>query len=272
MMKETIITSRDNQLARRARSVREGKIQGQIFIEGLRLSQEAARAALVIDNVICTAAFAQDERGAQLFSLLGKGRERVALVSENVFRSLSDTKTPQGIIMLAARPHTGRAALERKTTDAPLLVVLHQLNNPSNAGAILRAGEAAGATGAIATEGTTDLFSPKALRGAMGSTFRLPLWIGASFNDVLSWCRRHAIRTIGSDIRATQPHTATDWTKPSALVVGAEAEGLQPAEAAALDEKVRIPMRAPVESLNVAVASAIVLYEAERQRTAGSRQ
>lgn len=265
-MTDTIITSRDNQLVRRARAVREGRVEGQIFIEGLRLSTEAVSAALAIERVICTEAFTRDERGARLLSLLGKARGRLALVSESIFSSLSDTKTPQGVIILAARPHTGRAALERLPAATPLLVVIHQLNNPSNAGAILRTAEAAGATGAITTEGTADIFSPKALRGAMGSSFRLPLWTSAGFDEILSWCRQRSIRTVGSDLRATHTHTSIDWTKASALVVGAEASGLRSAEAAALDERVRIPMRPPVESLNVAVASAVVLYEAARQR------
>jgi TrmH family RNA methyltransferase len=270
-MSDAIITSRDNQLVRRARAAREGRTQGQIFIEGLRLSTEAARASLSIDNVICTVAFARDGRAAKLFSLLGKAGERLALVSESIFSSLSDTKTPQGIIILAARPHTGRAALERLPAATPLLVVMHRLNNPSNAGAILRTAEAAGATGAITTEGTADIFSPKALRGAMGSSFRLPLWTGASFDEFLGWCRQHAVRTVGSDLRATQTHASIDWTRASALVVGAEASGLGSAEAEALDERIRIPMHPPVESLNVAVASAVILYEAARQRDASGR-
>lgn len=271
-MKDTIITSRDNAHARRARAVREGRVQGQIFIEGLRLSEEAARAQLVIDDVICTEKFAHDERGRYFFPLLGKARERVSLVSEGVFSSLSDTKSPQGIIILAARPHTGRAALEQRMTGTPLLIIMHQLNNPSNAGAILRTAEAAGATGAVTTESTTDLFSPKALRGAMGSSFRLPLWTGASFEEILGWCKRRGIRVIGSDLRATLSYTEMDWTQASALVVGAESVGLKSAESAAVDERVRIPMRPPVESLNVAVASSIMLYEAARQRDAATRR
>jgi TrmH family RNA methyltransferase len=270
-MKETIITSRDNTLARRARAVREGRVEGQIFIEGLRLSEEAARASLVIESVLCTENFAHDERGARLFPLLGKARSRITLVSEGVFSSLSDTKSPQGIIILAARPHGGQAALEQRmtrTTTRPLLVIMHMLNNPSNAGAILRTAEAAGATGAVVTEGATDIFSPKALRGAMGSSFRLPLWTKANFEEVLSWCRRRGIITIGSHLRATRTHTEIDWTRPSALVVGAESIGLREAEAAATEERVKIPMRAPVESLNVAVAGSVILYEAARQRDA----
>lgn len=272
MIKETIITSRDNQLARRARAVREGRIQGQIFIEGLRLAEEAARAALVIDSVICTEQFAQDERGAQLFPLLGKTRGRVTLVSQSVFASLSDTKSPQGIILLAGRPHTGRAALEQQTTATPLIVVMHELNNPSNAGAILRTALAAGATGAATTTGTADIFSPRALRGAMGASFRLPLWTGATFAELVGWCKRFGLRTVAADLRATHKHTEEDWTKPTALFVGSEANGLRSDEAATLDERVRIPMRPPVESLNVAVATSVMLYEAERQRALGSKQ
>ncbi|HEX8493265.1 MAG TPA: RNA methyltransferase [Pyrinomonadaceae bacterium] len=270
-MKE-VITSRDNQLARRARAVREGRVQGQIFIEGLRLSLEAARASLAIDSVICTERFARDERGARLFPLLGKTIERISLVSEAVFASLSDTKSPQGVVILAARPHTGRAALEQAIANTPLFVIMHQLNNPSNAGAILRTAEAAGATGAATTHGTTDLFSPKALRGAMGSSFRLPLWIDANFEELIGWCKRRGIQIIGTDLRAERTHTEIDWTHPSALVVGSEAIGIKPVEAAATDERVRIPMRAPVESLNVAVATSILLYEAERQRTVSGWQ
>jgi TrmH family RNA methyltransferase len=270
-MNKTIITSRDNQLARRARAVREGRVQGQIFIEGLRLGVEAARAALALESVICTERFADDERGARLFPLLGKARERIALVSEGVFASLSDTKAPQGIIILAARPHTGRAALEQKTAQPPLFIIMHQLNNPSNAGAILRSAEAAGASGAITTVGTTDLFSPKALRGAMGSSLRLPLWTEASFEEVLNWCKRRGISIVGSDLRAARVHTEIDWTRACALLVGAEAAGLSQRETDAVDERVRIPMRPPVESLNVAVASSVLLFEAARQRMAGNQ-
>ena len=143
---------------------------------------------------------------------------------------------------------------------------MHGINNPANAGAILRTAEAAGATGAVTTHGSTDLFSPKALRGAMGSSFRLPLWTGAEFSEALSWCAERGIRTVSADAVAGRSHTEIDWTRARALIVGAEATGLDAGEIAAADEAVRIPMRPPVESLNLAVATAVVLYEAARQR------
>jgi TrmH family RNA methyltransferase len=152
--------------------------------------------------------------------------------------------------------------------QVPLIVVMHGISNPSNAGAILRTAEAAGATGAITTHGSTDLFSPKALRGAMGSSLRLPLWTGAEFAEIIHWCAHRSVRTVCADVRAARSHTEIDWTVPRALILGGETAGLGAGERAAADEALRIPMRAPVESLNVAVAGAIVLYEAARQRTA----
>ena len=265
-MSESIITSRDNAQVRRVRAAREGKIEDRIFIEGLRLSAEVARSGLGIDNIICTEKFAQDERGAELLAHLGRARQPLTLVSERVFSSLSDTKSPQGIVILAERPETGQSVVEQKSESRSLFVVMHQLNNPSNAGAILRTAEASGATAVVATRETTNLFAPKALRAAMGSTLRLALWTGVHFAEILSWCRGRGVRTIGADVRADRRHTEIDWTGPCALIVGSEASGLTRSETAMLDERVRIPMRAPVESLNVAVAASVLLYEAARQK------
>ncbi|MDT4895237.1 MAG: methyltransferase, TrmH family [Acidobacteriota bacterium] len=271
-MSEKTITSRDNALVKHARAVRDGKDARQIFVEGLRLCEEAQQALSVDDikEVIYTERIAQDERGLRLLEALKISGKRTASVSESVFASISDTKTPQGIVLLASRPRTERSALIKSADGVPLIIILHRINNPANAGAILRTAEAAGASAAILTEGTSDIFSPKALRGAMGSSFRLPLWTGASFKAALAWCQEQGISTISASLRARHLHTEIDWTQPSALVVGAESSGLTTAEIAQADQALRIPMRSPVESLNVGAAAAIVLYEAARQRKVGS--
>ncbi len=271
-MSENVITSRDNERVRRARTVREGKAADEIFIEGVRLCEEAASAKLLINEAFHTLEILRDERGARLLDGLEKGGARATVVSEKVFVSLSDTKTPQGIVVIAARPQTGASVLEQALKNDSLIVILHRLNNPSNAGAILRTAEAAGAAGIISTAGTTDLFSAKALRGAMGSSFRLPVWEGTEFTEALKWCNARGLSTICADVRASRSHTQFDWTQPRALIVGAEASGLSDDELAQADEALKVPMRPPVESLNVAVAAAIILYEAARQRAVGSRQ
>ncbi|MBX5477526.1 MAG: RNA methyltransferase [Pyrinomonas methylaliphatogenes] len=272
-----LITSRNNERLKLARAVRDGRERDLIFIEGARLCEEALRSETRIEELLVAESTLADERIAKLIAKLRARGPQMRIVRDDIFASVADTATPQGIILLARRPQTDRHEFERclaarneARSDVPLIVILHRLNNPLNAGAIARTSEAAGAIGLIATQGTTDLLSPKALRGAMGSSLRLPIWTGARLDEALAWCRTHAIRTVALDPRAEVSHTEFDWRAPCAILLGAEAEGLSADERRATDERVRIPMRPPVESLNVAVAAGIVLYEAVRQRGFGS--
>lgn len=261
-----MITSRQNPLAQRARAVRDRGAGGLVFVEGLRLCEEAARSGLRVEDVMYTARLATDERGTRLLDELRGSNARLAEVSEGVLDAVADTKSPQGIVLLAQRPANDRDSFEQSHAGEPLIVVLHRINNPSNAGAMLRVAEAAGASGVITTRGSTDLLSPKSLRSAMGSAFRLPLWSGASFDEVMSWCRERSIETVSTDLIAQRTHTEHDWRGARAVICGAEAGGLSGAEIAQTDARVRVPMCASVESLNVAVALGVVLYEAARQR------
>jgi RNA methyltransferase, TrmH family len=261
-----IITSRDNSLLRQARAVRDGKIDDPIFIEGLRLCEEALRSNLSIQAVIFSEEIARKDRAADVIAELEQKAERSAAVSEKLLESISYTKTPQGIIVLAQRPDARKQRLANAMSDNPLLVVLHRLNNPVNVGAILRSAEAAGATGAIATATTSDPFSPKALRGAMGSAFRLPLWIGPTYLEVLQWCEQAHISTVCAATSGNISYTEGDWTVASSFIFGPESAGLTEDEIAAAGQVVKIPMQGEVESLNVSVAAGILLYEAARQR------
>lgn len=265
------ITSRHNPLAQRARAVRDDGAGGLVFVEGLRLCEEAAGSRLPVEDVLFTGRFASEERGALLLSELSRRGARLAEVSEGVLDSVADTKSPQGVVALARRPATDAAAFARGLAPEPLVVVLHGVNNPANAGAAVRVAEASGASGVVATAGSADLLSPKALRSAMGSAFRLPLWSGASFAEVIDWCRARRVETVTTDLDAERAHTEHDWRGARAIICGAEARGLTSEEIALADARVRIPMRAPVESLNVAVALGIVLYEAARQRGFGAK-
>lgn len=269
-----MITSRHNSRLQFARRVRDGREKDFIFIEGLRLCEEAARTGLSIEEVFFTENITRDDRGATMLEELSCGTSRATTpwqVREDILAGVSDTKNSQGLIIIARRPECTRQSFADLLPAGPLLlVVLHRINNPANAGALIRVAEAAGAGGAIATSGSTDLFSPKALRGAMGSSFRLPLWDNVEFQTVLDWCAGRNISTISTDLRADRVYTDIDWTTPVAIVLGPEAAGLSSAEVAATNLSVRIPMRPPVESLNVATALAVVCYEAERQRNTTS--
>jgi TrmH family RNA methyltransferase len=268
-MTKEAITNRKNPLVRLARATRDGREGGLVFAEGVRLCEEALRARVGLELVLHTRGLAEDARGAELLRNLRDACAAVHLVGEDVLDSVSDTKTPQGVVALARRPETGREVVER-AGGVPLVVVIHRANNPSNAGAMLRVAEAAGATAVVTTKGSTDLLSARALRGSMGSAFRLPLWTGPTLEEALAWCRGRGILTVATAADAPSSHTEPDWTLARAVVVGPEAGGLSAEEARAADESVRIPMREPVESLNVAVALAVVLYEAARQRGFGA--
>lgn len=259
------INSRRNPLAQRARAVRDGREKGLVFVEGVRLCEEALRASIEFEAVLYTRALTEGGRGAALVERLREVCRDTHGVSEDVLESVSDTKTPQGVVALGRRPPHGRATIEQ-APGVPLLVVMHRANNPSNVGAVLRVAEAAGATGVILTEGSTDPLSPKSLRGSMGSAFRLPLWAGPTLAEALRWCAARGVATVATAAGAPSLHTDIDWTTPRAVVVGPEAGGLSVEEVRAADGAVRIPMREPVESLNLATALAVLLYEAARQR------
>src|SRR5262245_12662093 len=205
------ITSRDNSLLRHARAVRDGKDTESIFVEGLRLCEEASRSNLSVEAVIYSEQIARKDRAGTLISELEKIAAKSASVSERLLASVSYTKTPQGIVLLASRPAMTEKEFARRQETSPLLVILHRINNPVNLGAILRTAEAAGATGAITTSGTTDVFSPKSLRGAMGAAFRLPVWAGADYAKAVDWCHKRRIQTICADAKATQNYTEVAW-------------------------------------------------------------
>ena len=146
------ITSRDNPLLRQARTVRDGKVDELIFVEGLRLCVEALRSELEIEAVIASEELIRKEKAAEAFAKLSQASRRVATVSEKLLESISYTKTPQGIVVLAHRPESSEQRLSVGLRNKPLIVLLHQINNPVNVGAILRTAEAAGTTGIITTK------------------------------------------------------------------------------------------------------------------------
>lgn len=265
-MTPTTITSRDNSLLRQARAVRDGKVDELIFVEGLRLCEEILRSGLEIEATIVSDELAQKAKVGPLLAELAVKSARTACVSEKLLESISYTKTPQGIVALASRPESSPDHLAANQPASPLIVVMHRINNPVNVGAIVRTAEAAGATGAIATQQTSDPFSPKSLRGAMGSAFRLPVWFGPSYEEALAWSSDRNLQTICATIKATRNHDEADWVKPSAIIMGPESDGLSEAEVSLAGDSVRIPMQGLAESLNVAVAAGVLLYEAARQR------
>ena len=184
-------------------------------------------------------------------------------LSSSVFASVSDTNAPQGLLAVAPRRV---AALEEVVAgDAPLLVLV-DVSDPGNAGTLVRAAEAAGCRGVLACGTTTDLFGPKTVRAAAGSIVRLSV---CETTDVATALGALADRTVvGSVVRGGVAPESVDLTGPVAVLVGSEAHGLAPEVVAGCDALVTIPMAGSVESINAAMAGAVLLFEAARQRRA----
>jgi TrmH family RNA methyltransferase len=249
-----IITSRDNAKLKLARAVRDGREAGLVFVEGVRLVDEAVRSSVEMTHIFVSTDHDLQRRFAESIEL--------HFVEPKIFRSIADTENPQGLIALVRRPS---GTLEEVATG--VTVLLHRVNNPSNLGAVVRTAEAAGVSGLITTTGSADAFSPKALRASMGSAFRLPIIEGIHFDDAITWARERGLVSTAADISGKLSYLDLDWTVSRLVVFGSEAHGLDDRELASIDEKILIPMENEVESLNLAVSSGIILFEAKRQRT-----
>jgi TrmH family RNA methyltransferase len=273
------ITSRQNPLVKRFRRVRAMGERQHVFLEGVRLIEDAINTGAHFESVAFTAELESSERGAALLESLRRVQCRGALVSKQVMEAIGDTRAPQGVAALVSRPYLDLDDLFGNSPD--LLVIADELQDPGNLGTIIRTAEATGANGVITTRYTVDPFNDKAIRASMGSALRLPIVTGASREDIVAHCRDHKIKMISTRANRGSAQgiledaaraeriklcVEIDMTVPIALVVGRESTGISETAQEEADEYVHIPMVSGVESLNVAVATAILLYEAARQR------
>jgi RNA methyltransferase, TrmH family len=263
------LTGRDNRRLVNARKVRDGKIERSIFIEGRRLTEEALRSDLAIEECFVADSFAESETGRPLLKAISQKTSSIAQVSDKLFGTIADTNHSQGIALIAGRPPSDVLPVETRLKSAvyktPIAVFLNEVNNPSNLGAIIRTGEAAGVAGIVISKNSADAFSPKALRAAMGSSFRIPIWAGAGFDEVVTWAGKRNLMLTAADAKADKAFTDADWKRPRLLIFGSEAHGLSKTELTNVDEIIRIPMENGVESLNLAVSAGIILFEAKRR-------
>ncbi len=255
-----MITSAKNERIKFARSVREGREAELVFVEGERLVDDCLKAGVEIEAGFCVTELW--ERYA------GRIGDALLEVSPEVMRSMSDTVTPQGIVALMRRPETKLDCLW-ETEGVPLVVALDRLQDPGNVGTLFRTSEAAGVTGIAVLEGTADPFSPKVLRSSMGSIVRVPLQVGLSGDDVVAEAKRRGLQVVAAAGEAQRSFRDVDWTRPTMLILGNEGRGVDPELLEACDVTIRIPMAGAVESLNVATAGAVLLFEAARQRESG---
>jgi RNA methyltransferase, TrmH family len=265
-----VITSPSNPAVRAARKLARpssrARADGRFLLEGPEGIRAALEAGHVPDSLLAT-----ERAAARHGGLVNQARQRgarVTLVAEPVLSALADTTSPQGLV--AVLPSVLRP-LEALPPSPRLVCVLAEVRDPGNAGTVLRAADAFGADAVVTTRGSVDLESPKAVRAAAGSLFHLPVTAGASWPELRAALRRRGLRLVGADPHADATLDQAPLAEPLALVLGNEAHGLPAQVAADLDLAVRIPLAGRAESLNLAAAAAVLLYETSR-RQAGRQE
>jgi len=262
MAKATLVTSASNPVLKEIRRAvaRGGRtIEGWMVAETFHLLEEALRSDLAVP-VVVAAEGVRSEVERHVRRLAGV---RVLVVSDSLLAKAGSTESAQGVIALVRPPEW---KLDQVFAGVPLVVVLDGVQDPGNAGAIMRAAEAFGASGALFLKGTVSPYHPKTIRAAAGSLFRLPFLAGLDAEAVQAALRQRKVCLYATDPRGDVPLARADLRGPVGLVIGSEAEGVR-MRLLEGSVKLRIPTRA-VESLNAAVAAGVVLYEAARQRTA----
>ncbi len=261
------ITSMDNQWIKKARSLltKKGRIRSGCFLlEGKKPLLEAITHGWVVKYLLFDGALQNEQPMVELQELAYAAGISTFYVAPGVFRQLVDTQTPQGVAGVIGIPDWTLGQVFRG--ERPLVLIVDGVQDPGNLGTLLRTALAAGAAGALLTKGTVDPYSPKTVRAAAGALLQLPVLLDLSLEEIMHTVAIHGIKVVVGDVAATRPHYGVDLTAGVAVMVGNEGQGVQKARLGPECELVKIPMPGPAQSLNVAVAAGIILFEAVRQR------
>lgn len=260
-----VITSGSNekvkQLRKLVKSSKERMEKGLYIVEGIRMFREIPD-SLLAEAYISEGAFEKYETDSSLALC------DCHVLSDSVFQSVSDTKSPQGILaVVRRRTYTFEdiCGCAFDLDKRPFILIAERLQDPGNLGTIIRSAEAAGVTGIMLSNGCADIYNPKTVRSTMGSLFRMPVYVSENLIEDINLLHKNNIKIYGAHLKGESMYEA-DFTKPSAFLIGNEGNGLSEDIAAAADELIYIPMKGGVESLNAAVSASVICYEVLRQR------
>ena len=235
------------------------KEEGVFLVEGSKMFLEAPNGR-IREIYVSESFFATDECKEKMEKL---GYETV---SSEIFKKISDTMTPQGILCVVEREEKSFEDLFQK--ENPTVRVLEDVQDPGNLGTILRTGEGAGIDAVILTKGSVDIYNPKVIRSTMGSIYRVPFMYTDCIEDVILKLKEKNITVYAAHLKGEKYYDEFDYAGRGgcAFLIGNEGNGLKDETAELADEYLKIPMEGSVESLNAAVASSILMYEAYRQK------
>jgi TrmH family RNA methyltransferase len=265
-----LITSLSNERIKAIRKLQDRKTRresGLFFVEGLRIVAEAVEQAAAgraqIDTLIASPELLKSEYGQKLIAEQGARGVPLLEVSADVFQRISAKEGPQGIAAVMRQRWQSLEDVQLQPGD--LWVALDSVADPGNLGTILRTLDAVGGRGVILLDQSTDPYDPAAVRGSMGALFTCEL-VSASFEDFAAWKRSRGVALFGTSDKAPADYHACRYPDPLVVLMGSERQGLSEPALALCDAVVSIPMRGQSDSLNLAVATAVILYEILNQR------
>lgn len=233
--------------------------QDVFVVEGPKMVYEAPQNDLV--KIYLSETFYSE--GLKSSTRPWEGRD-YEVVTDKVFKEMSDTQTPQGILAVVKQK---KYRLETVIGQGmPLLLILESIQDPGNLGTIIRTAEGAGVSGIVMNKGTVDIYNPKTIRSTMGSIYRMPFIYAEDFYDTIQILKEKGIYLYAAHLGGEKDYNDADYTIRCGFLIGNEGRGLDSQTAATADEYIKIPMSGSVESLNAAVAAALLSYEARQQR------
>jgi TrmH family RNA methyltransferase len=267
-MEDVYIQSRQNDQVKNLVKLRERKHrdrQERFLVEGLRELGHALGSGYAVESIYyCPEYFPSESHSAFISQTRSDHGPQLVRMSEDAFTKAAYREGPDGIIAIAKQQSHSIHDLD--LSRAPLLLVLEGIEKPGNLGAILRSADGAGADAVILVDCVLDLYNPNAIRSSQGLVFALPI-ICTEQTYLAEWLRSHQIHSIATTPDTKSLHWDIDYRRASALFLGSESTGLSEFWLRNTDARIRIPMTGRADSLNVAAAAAVCLYEAKRQRS-----
>ena len=260
------ITSPSNPLIKEIKSLykKKGRWAKNLYLaEGIKIVEECIDNDCPIVNIIYSDELLNTRGGQALFNRI-KSYDRLVHVSDKLYREISDTENPQGI--LAVIRFEVNSIENLKTRDNPFLLLLDEVQDPGNMGTIIRTADAFGIDGIIVTEGCVDIYNPKVVRSTMGSIFRTPIFHESDGVKIVEKLKDEGIKIYSTSLEGSQYIQNANFKEACVLIIGNESKGVSEDLHFMADELIKIPMMGGAESLNAAVASSIIMYEAIRQR------
>ncbi len=263
MKGEKVITSARNghildvlELMEKSRARRMQKL---FVVEGFRELNLAVSAGYTIESLfVC-----EGLGSVELFVDSLPAVKRIFTVSGEVFAKLAYRENSDGLVAVM---HARSLSLENvRLSDNPFIIMLEAIEKPGNLGAILRTADAANVDAVIIFDAHTDLYNPNVIRSGIGCLFTQQV-VTCSSQEALHWLRAKKIKTYAAELEASQWYHETDFREPSAIIMGTEADGLTDFWLERADARIKIPMRGKIDSLNVSVSTAVITFEAMRQR------